>query len=516
MIPVTGSGFDSNQLRKLPVGLVLTGTLLGAFIWLWPYTHGPLSQFWPNFIAWMTGLALWLLLLTTKREARERTVVAGWLLAAFLSALLGLLQYFDGEADLFPFIAQALPGHAYANTRQVNHLATLLNVGLLCVMWLLRVGRIPFLYAMLLAAPMAIALAGTASRGGAVQLALIGVLTIWVGGREGRGILLRWWTFVFAVYVTSALALPWLLEILSGSPAERRLASRMAVESTCSSRLVLWRNVWDLIVAKPVTGWGWEGLRLGHYMTEFEDMRFCSMLTNAHNLPLHLATELGVPLAVLLLVGFVWLLARGKPWTVTDPTAQLGCSVLLLVGFHSLVEYPLWFGNFQTMVLLALWLAWPELKARFFRGQQDLGDLVLKRFHVLAAGTVAVGLSAMAFDYVRVTQLYVPQSERLGAYQIDTLNKVRHSAFFRDWVLFAQVVAATPDQQNAAVLLEAALEALRISPEPRVIERVIVSASLLGKNELVQAHVKKYKAAWPEAYSAWVNAQATAPQAVAQ
>ncbi len=505
-----------NPLRNSLAGLTLAGGLIGAFIWLWPYTHGPLSQFWPNFMAWMGGLALWLVLLANKREAGNSAIVAGWLLAAVLSAMLGLLQYFDWEAALFPLVAQAQPGHAYANTRQVNHLATLLNVGLLCVMWLLRVGRIHFLCATLIAAPMAIALAGTASRGGAVQLALLGLLTVWVGGRVGRGILLRWWAVMFGIYVTSALALPWLLEFLSGSPAERQLASRMAVESTCSSRLVLWRNVWDLIVAKPVTGWGWEGLRLGHYMTEFEDVRFCSMLTNAHNLPLHLATELGVPLAVLVFVGFVWLLARGKPWVTTDPTAQLGWSVLLLVGFHSLVEYPLWFGNFQTMVLLALWLAWPDLKARYFRGQQDQGGLVLKRFHFLAAGTVAVGLSAMAFDYVRVTQLYLPQSERLGAYQIDTLNKVRHSVFFRDWVLFAQVVAATPDQQNAAVLLEAALEALRISPEPRVIERVIVSAGLLGKNELVQAHVKKYKAAWPEAYSAWVNAQAIAFQAVTQ
>lgn len=507
MIPATESGFASNQPRNLPTGLVLTGTLLGAFIWLWPYTHGPLSQFWPNFIAWMTGLALWLLLLATKREARERTIVAGWLLAAFLSALLGLLQYFDGEADLFPFIAQALPGHAYANTRQVNHLATLLNVGLLCVMWLLRVGRIPFLYAMLLAAPMAIALAGTASRGGAVQLALIGVLTVWVGGREGRGTLLRWWAVMLAVYVTSALALPWLLEILSGSPTERQLASRMAVESTCSSRLVLWRNVWDLIVAKPVTGWGWEGLRLGHYMTEFEGMRFCSMLTNAHNLPLHLATELGIPLAAVIVLCPLFAILWARPWAEIHPTAQLGWSVLLLIGFHSMLEFPVWFGNFQTMVLLALWLLWPYTRARRMNMTLAARTSGASRLPMWVSGSAAVLLGVMAVDYVRVTQLYLPQADRLETYQTNTLEQVRHSVFFRDWVLFAQVVASTPDSQNASALLEAALEALRISPEPRVIERIIVSASILGRQDLVQAHIKRYRDAWPQEYATWVASQ---------
>lgn len=489
-------------------GLSAVGIVLGVLIWLWPYTHGPLSQFWPNFVAWMAGLALGPVLLASSRAERERIIVAGWLLAAFFSALLGLVQYFDGDSGWYPFLSQALPGHAYANTRQVNHLATLLNVGLLCVAYLLRSDRLHYWGAVLLGVPVAVALAGTVSRGGAVQLLLIGALIVWLGVGGWRSLLFRWWLTMLAVYVTSVFALPWFLEVMTGTTAERHLATRMAVESTCSSRLVLWRNVWDLIEAKPLMGWGWEGLRLGHYLTDFEGARFCSMLTNAHNLPLHLATELGIPLTLLLLTGFGLLLAWTRPWAETQPVAQLGWASLLMVGFHSMVEYPLWFGNFQTMVILALWLLWPALKARRLPGREELGRPVLKRAHVVSVGIVAAVLCVMAYDYVRVTQLYLPQSERLEAYKDGTLEKVRHSVFFRDWVLFAQVVVATPDRQNARALLEASLEALRISPEPRVIERVIVSASLLGQAELVQAHVKRYQAAWPEAYETWVNAQA--------
>lgn len=495
------------SLRLSVSGLAAVGISLGVLIWLWPYTHGPLSQFWPNFVAWMAGLMLWLTLLASPIRERERIIVVGWLLAALLSALLGLVQYFDGDAGWDLFLSQALPGHAYANTRQVNHLATLLNVGLLCVAYLLSTERLRSWGGTLLGVPMAVALAGTASRGGAVQLLLVGALIIWFGAGGWRSPLFRWWVAMLVVYVTSAFALPWFLEIMTGTTSERHLATRMAVESTCSSRLVLWRNVWDLIAAKPLTGWGWEGLRLGHYLTDFEGARFCSMLTNAHNFPLHLATELGVPLTLLILAGFGLLLAWARPWAEINPVAQLGWSVLLLVAFHSLVEYPVWFGNFQTMVILAASLLWPALKVRRLRGNKDQEGPVLQRVHFVSAGAAAAILCAMAFDYVRVTQLYLPQADRLGVYKIDTLGKVRHSVFFRDWVLFAQVVAAKPDAQNAEVLLEAALEALRISPEPRVIERVIVSASLLGKTELVGTHVRRYQAAWPEAYATWAHSQ---------
>lgn len=498
------SEIDAPSAQRPLVAFI--GVFLGALIWLWPYTHGPVSQFWPNFVAWMSGLALWLTLLVAKQD-KAHVIVLGWLAAAVGSALLGLLQYFDGEGALYPFVAQALPGSSFANTRQTNHLASLLNVGFLCVIWLMRGGKIQSLQAFLIGLPLTIALASTASRGGAVQLLLVGgVIALYVA-RGIRSDEFRWWLWMLAAYVVFSFALPLFLEWFSGVEPERQLVSRMAVESTCSSRLVLWRNVLDLIAAKPMFGWGWEGLRLGHYMTEMHGTRFCSMLTNAHNLPLHLATEFGLPVAAMLVLGTVMVVLWARPWAETHPTAQLGWSVLLLVGFHSLLEFPVWFGNFQSMVLLAVWMLWPHTKARRLSMIMGSSASNSKRLPLFVSGTVAALLCAMAVDYVRVTQLYLPQDERLDVYKTNTLEQVRHSVFFRDWVLFAQVVAATPDQENASALLEAAQESLRISPEPRVIERLIVSASILGRQDLVQEHIKRYRDAWPQEYATWMASQ---------
>ncbi|NZA01899.1 O-antigen ligase family protein [Ottowia beijingensis] len=93
-------------------------------------------------------------------------------------------------------------------------------------------------------------------------------------------------------------------------------------ESTCGSRLILWRNVLHLIGLKPWTGWGWGELDYAHYITLYEGARFCHILDNAHNLPLHLAVELGVPVALAVCGLVAWLVWRGRPWAEQHPRAS--------------------------------------------------------------------------------------------------------------------------------------------------------------------------------------------------
>ena len=480
-----------------------SGVLLGALVWLWPMTHGPYFPFWPNFVAWSAGL---------------------WLLAALVSAVLALVQYFGFSEWLFPLSATTPPGFAWANTRQINHLASLLVVGLWVLAWLQAQNRwlrhLPWM-----ALLMASALAATASRGGALQLLMVVAMAL-AWGRGRRGPLLRLYGLALISYVLAMLILPWLLEHGLGVTPERHLLTRMAVEGTCSSRKVLWANVLELITQQPLTGWGWNGLRYGFYLTLFDGIRFCAMLTNAHNLPLQLATELGLPLAALFMLGTLTLLLWLRPWLARCHHVQLGWGVLAVVGLHSMLEYPLWFGNFQVMVLLALWLVWPQVRQRWAAGRA-VGVPVAahaqagmaRRSSLAVALALQLVLLGVGWDYLRVTQLFLPPAERMQRWQQqDPWPQITHSVFFSDQILFAQVGVTDPTPDNAAALLDAALEALRVSPEPTVIERVIVSAALLGRQDLVEFHALRYAANWPEAYAVWRAAQpadSTLPPALA-
>ena len=482
---------------------IWVAVLLGASIWLWPLATGPLAQVWPNLFAWAAGIVL-LNVLPRPGQGGDVAVAFGWLVAAAVSVGMGLLQYFDLEELFFPLISRTVPGYAYANVRQVNQLATLLCVGLLSILWAIRTERISRA-ALWLGGLLAIGLATTASRTGVIHLFVIGFFAVFWGGAQ-RTRALQFLAIVVAVFVACVLALPWLLQHFSGVGG-RDLLTRMDVESTCSSRKVLWSNVLELVGQRPWTGWGWGELIRAHYVTEFKGTRFCDMLSNAHNLPLQLAVELGVPAAMLVCGFLLWAVWRQKPWADTDPTRQLAWGVLTLLTVHSLVEYPLWFANFQVMAVLSIWLLWRSGPQDASGSAQSAREAPTRWRSVLASGAALVAIAYSGWDYFRVSQLYLPPSERASIFRDGTFEKARGSWLFSSQVLFAQITTADLDKNNAQPMLDAALVALNISPEPRVVEKIIESALLLGKPDLATEHIRRYEAAWPEYYRKWAESR---------
>jgi O-antigen ligase len=477
--------------------------LLVAAPWLWPVTAGPMPAMWPNLFAWAVGALLITALPHLGRQACT-AVVLGWLIAALTSAALALLQYFDLEDQLFPLVATTVPGYAYANLRQANQLATLLGAGLISLYWAVRFLNVRAPLVACMGALLIAAMTATASRTGAVHLALIGVFVVFWSRphlKQSLGAVLLAFTF----YAVMAFALPWTVQSLQGIEG-RELLSRMQVEGTCSSRQVLWANVVELVRLKPLMGWGWGELAFAHYDTLFAGTRFCDLLSNAHNLPLHLAVELGIPIAVISVVGLVWVSIRARPWQESDPFRQTAWGVLALIAIHSLLEFPLWFANFQVMVMLCAWVLW---STRTALGQSEIlrtPAQKLLRAPAIYTGILMLALTYVAWDYFRMSQLYTPTDERAERYRDDTFNKARGTWLFSSQVLFAQVTTTDLDLSNAEAMLAASLTTLHNSPEPRTIEKVIGSAALLNRPDLVREHMAKYEAAWPRQFDEWKRA----------
>jgi O-antigen ligase len=500
--------------RRISIG---SSAFLGAAVWLWPMTVPPVAQVLPNLVALTLGVVLWNVLPRDRVDA-ALSLAAGWASAAFLSALIAILQYFDLEGPLFPLVAQSWPGFAYANTRQPNHLATLLGVGLLALFWLQRTNRLSARVTFGVGGAIVVALAATASRTGALHLMLIvGMVAFWGGAQRKRFMLMcAGWILL---YIAAALLFPWVSQHFLGAEG-RDLSARMAAASSCSSRQTLWENVLYLIGQKPLTGWGWGGLVKAHYATIFDGPRFCDLLTNAHNLPLHIAVELGIPVALMFCFLIAWLLFRNAPWRETDSARQLVWGALLLIGVHSLLEFPLWYGNFQVMTASSIWYIWlTRTRTRTRTSESIVTEIAVVpseyksyRSRLLKSVVPLALLAVISWDYFRVSQLFVDPQERAEMFRENTLEKVRHSWFFSSEVLYGQVVNAHLDGDTAAAVLEAATVALSRSPEPRVIEMVIKSATMLGQVDLAQEHAAKYQLAWPEYFKAWqTNVERTKP-----
>ncbi len=503
--PQLNSGLTSHPRKPIGAWIAVTvSCLLVALPWLWPAIYGPKADMWPNLVAWASAAVL-LMLLPWTRERAELSIASGWLLASVASAAMGLLQFFDMENRLSPWVVVTVPGQVLANVHQVNLLATLLGVGLLSLWWMtLNRCLKPFL-ASTIACLLIVGLAATASRTGLLHAILTsGLLLLW--GRLSQ----RSWVVVLsclALYAVATLLLPWLQQTL-GIASGRNLISRFAETSACSSRKVIWANVLQLISLKPWTGWGWDGLAYAHYITPFDGLRFCEKLSNSHNLPLQLAVSVGLPAAVMVVSLFVFAMFKLKPWSVQSTSEQFAWGVLLLLGFHSLVEYPLWFGVPQGMAACAVWLVWrsrhPELAGAT---ATPTAAMSLPTRTTLVA-LMLVGLMYVAWDYFRVTQLFTPSIDRHRDYRTDTLDKARKTWLFQSYVLYAVVNTTTVDPSNADMVLDAALETLKDFPDPEIIIKVIEAAKMTGDTALVELHSLRFRAAWPKAFAAWVALQA--------
>lgn len=432
-----------------------------------------------------------------ERAARRWRPRAGWRRRG-LSALIALLQYFDLEAPLFPWVNIAQPGQAFGNLRQPNQLASLLVIGALALRWWVQAGRVPVGAALALGALLMAALAATASRVGLVALLACGMLVAWWALRAGRGqraVLAV--GGVVALYVLAALALPQLAQWADGVAGRDMLERLRTAESTCGSRLILWRNVLHLISLKPWTGWGWGELDYAHYITLYEGARFCHILDNAHNLPLHLAVELGVPVALAACAALAWLVWRGRPWA-EQHHAPLAWGVLAVIGIHSLVEYPLWYGRSR----------WRRWSARGCCGPRAMARDAAPGCARCATPVAAAMLAAVAYvgwDYHRISQIYLPLEQRAAMYRDDAMGHAQKSWLYADAVRFAEVTTRPAVRDNAAWMLLAALRTLHFARAARGDQGHRKRHAAGARRYCAGAPGAYFRAAFPKERAQWVQ-----------
>jgi O-antigen ligase len=478
--------------------------------WLNPFAPGPSAAVFP----WLVCLAAsaFLLLLSvfpvTLRTSlalsfNQRWVLPvayAWVAAGLISSVFGLLQYLGYATDFSPWINHTSLGEAFANLRQRNQFATLTVLALAALLGLALLRQKPVsrpvqVLFLLAAALLAMGNALSSSRTGLVQMGMLALFAplVWSGWRAAlpRNML------VVAVlsYCLCLAFLPWLV----GSDFfSLGLVARLnTVDVVCTSRLTLWSNVLHLIAQKPWLGWGWGELSYAHHSALYAGPRFCDILDNAHNLPLHLAVELGLPIALVLCTAFVVWVWSQKPWRERDAMRQMAWAVLVLILLHSMLEYPLWYGPFQMTAGLCFMFLWRAKKTV----KTPMTFSVLPGFTALV---LAVSFLYAAWDYHRVSQIYLPSALRDAVYRDDTLAKINRTWLFVGQARFATLMLTPLDVSNAQWIFDTSGLLMHFSPEPRVVERRIESASMLGFVDEAEAQTLRYQNAFPLEFKRWM------------
>lgn len=484
--------------------------LLVAAPWLVPFVPPP-STYGLPWLATILFASLWLLILgntSPRRTAVECGWAQGLLIAGMTSAVIGLGQY-TGAAALWSeashgWINAGHIGEAYGHLRQRNLFATLTNIALAASVYLLWQRPRPWSVGQLLAwwgcaIVLLAANVASASRTGLVQLVLAVVVVVLMGlFRRAPRLLVHLALSCMAIY---AICL-WVVPALLGQPNVVTALGRMSESHVCENRAVLWFNVMELITQRPWFGWGWGELDWAHHMAEYRwtafggPHRFCFLLDNAHNLLLHVAVEGGLLVCGLLVAALMGLLAWRKPWKERRPHVILAWAIFLLVMFHSMLEYPLWYGPFVMVTAISLVL--------ILLPEQPLEPGTVRRWTASLATLLLAFFVWTAYDYARISQYFLPREQRLSWIDTPALSEAAPSFLFQSQLDFARLITMNVTQDNASDALELAQRVMHYSPEPRVIEQLMLAALWERNLPLIALHEARYRQAYPDAYRQWL------------
>lgn len=376
-----------------------------------------------------------------------------WVACGVLNIAIALVQVFaPAVPDGNWLAASGIPGRAVGNLRQPNHLSSLLLWHCIAVLALLELGRLRRAWAGVLLALGVFAVVLTASRTGLVSVLLLagwGLLDRRLS-RSGRVLLVA----APLVYALSWVAMAQWAELTQHAFGG---AQRLAEADVGGSRVAVWRDTLTLIAQQPWAGVGFGEFNLAWTLTPLPQ-RPVAFFDHTHNLPLQLAVELGLPLAAGVMALLLWALWLGLRAAWRTPgslgTAQR-CAMLmvLMIGLHSLLEYPLWYSYF---LLPAAWAWGYALQAAPAAPAQAALPITAPapqpaavpslgpawRPLMAAAAVVVAGAVFSVADYLRVAAIFsntlsnAPLAQRVASGQ--------HSVFFAHHADYAAVTAGLP------------------------------------------------------------------------
>ncbi len=394
----------------------------------------------------------------------------GLLLAATLNAAVAALQVFAPAWADGTFIARSgLPGRAVGNLRQPNHLSSLLLWGCIALVALLELRRLPSRWGAPLLALLVLAVVLTASRTGLLSVLL---LALWGAldrrlARGTRGLLLLAPLFCAAAWLGLDQWATATQHSFGGS-------ARLAETDISSSRFAIWANTLALVAQQPWAGVGWGNFNFAWTLTPFPG-RPVAFFDHAHNLPLQLAAELGLPLATAVTALLLWALWRALPQPRAAAAPATGeqdaaghmsgrsehhtarrCAamVVLMIGLHSLLEYPLWYAYF---LLPAAWfwgfaLGAASTAAAAAAPAHESARPATAGLQPLAGAALALGAVLAVADYTRVAAVF--RASAGAAPLAQRIASARHSLFHGHHADYAAVTSGlgftSPADQHAA------------------------------------------------------------------
>lgn len=308
------------------------------------------------------------------------------------SAGAGLVQAFDVWTHTDWFVrSNSLVRHG-GQVSQANHFALGLLLALVSTIYLFCSSQCNKYTAFLAITLFGMGLSVSQSRAGLLSVIAIAVWWVWKQPFVAPAAR-RWWALAVGGWLV-ALFFAW-PPVFDTVFFVGDAASSAAFRGVGSPRFVVWPQLWQAVLAHPWFGWG--VLQVSPALNSVaHNYPVSDAFTYSHTVVLDLLVWLGIPLALLFMLGALAWLAR-TAWRVSSLTAWFlfGLLVPLVVG--SLLEFPYAYAHCMAPVLFALGMLERGLSR---------APMVVLRSSVVAVplAVVSLVLAWSAVEYVRLEE----------------------------------------------------------------------------------------------------------------
>lgn len=435
----------------------------------------------------------------------KMAITLAWclVLGALVDVIYVSLQIALKSGVSIPFMPK-FPG--YGILAQANNTADYTGLALASLMYLYAKNQIKIHWLSLGLVLLVTLLAFSGSRSGYLYL---GALTIFSVALQIKAIKQQNGSpQIRSLVRTSLILLPlfvviqWLLQntlpdALINLPNERLEDSMSA--TTGSARFQIWFDSWRLAIQSPWLGIGTGQMRWQSFMLLDSPTpnSFKRVFEHAHNLFLHLFTEMGILAVLITLVGIVaWV--RAFKWRALNLETWWLIAVLAIIGIHSQLEYPLWYAFF--LGVFAFLIGAGEEKFTSYTlpkiGRISAVSLVSV---VFVAGAVNLSTLIIAFynlEYQIKTS--VIRGKILDPVQYE--NDIRWAINYSLLRPYAEAMVAStmkPSKENLDEQLAFSEKAMQITPYKLVIYKHVLLLELKGDRAAAEKQLNRSLIALP-------------------
>ena len=332
------------QAATMPLSLLACAALVAALVPWVQLATGQVrflqdalvsSSYLVAFALCTIGGAVW------AKQNRQQFLVgleAAVIAAGIVSMGLALVQWL--ELGPLAYVADMAPGgRPFANIAQPNQLCSLFALALLATLRAFEQGRMRGPVATLAAAWFGIGMVMTQSRTGWL---LVAVFVVWfmltcqrVGLKLSR-------------LAVAGGAIAVVLGVLCWETVNRWLLlpiDALGERAQAAGRWVTWETLWDALMRKPWTGYGWTQVGMAQQAAILDHPAVNAWMANSHNIALDFLLWNGLPLgAVFIGVVVLWFWRQVRACRSVEQWLLLTSVGVLWV--HGLLEYPLEFTYF--------------------------------------------------------------------------------------------------------------------------------------------------------------------------